>query len=213
MTKKEIKAMIRAKEKEAREIRDKVAASQDIEEVRSLGETLTKLRNDIDELEAQLDEMEESGYFDRSDVPENAEFRGADVVRAAYGASAGKSFHFGSAGVPEAVNGVDSLALRSNETFVSRLPQTERKALDLGKYVRGAVTGDWSNAVEERAAFNTSTTGVIIPNVLSAQVIDKARNLSLFTAAGVPIVPMSTNNLTIARVAEDPEFSFKEELA
>ena len=43
--------------------------------------------------------------------------------------------------------------------------------------------------------------------------IDKARNLSLFTAAGVPIVPMDTNNLTIARVAQDPEFAFKEELA
>lgn len=203
MTRKEIKDQIRAKEKEAREIRDKVAASHDLEEVKSLGETLTKLRNDIDELEAQLDELEESGYFDRSDIPENAEFRGADAVRTAYGAAAGSGV----------VNGVNTLALRNDEKFASRLSQADRKPLDLGKYVRGAVTGDWTNALEERAAFTTSTTGVIIPKVLSANVIDKARNLSLFTAAGVPIVPMDTNNLTIARVAQDPVFAFKEELA
>lgn len=36
MTKKEIKAQIRAKEKEARELRDKLAASQDLNEVRSI---------------------------------------------------------------------------------------------------------------------------------------------------------------------------------
>ena len=201
MTRKEIKAQIRAKEKEAREIRDKVAASHDVEEIRSLGETLTKLRNDIDELEAQLDELEESGHYERSDIPENAEYRGADVVRAAHAAGS------------NVINGVDTLALRSNEKFASRLSQADRKPLDLGKYVRGAVTGDWTNAVEERAAFTTSTTGVIIPKVLSANVIDKARNISLFTSAGVPIVPMSTNNLTIARVSQDPEFAFKEELA
>lgn len=212
MTKKEIKAQIRAKEAEARELRDKLVASQDINEVRSISDTLSKIRSDLDALEAQLDELEESN--ERSMIPEDAEFRGGDVVRAAYGASMGTSFHVGAGGgVPEVANGIDTLALRSKETFVSRLPQAEKKALDLGKYVRGAVTGDWSNAVEERAAFTTSTTGVIIPKVLSAQVIDKARNQSLFTAAGVPIVPMDTNNLTIARVAKDPEFKFKEELA
>ena len=201
MTRKEIKDQIRAKEKESREIRDKVAASHDLEEIRSLGETLRKLRDDSDELEAQLDELEESGHYDRSDIPENAEYRGADAVRAAYAAGS------------DVISGVDTLALRSNEKFASRLSQADRKSLDLGKYVRGAVTGDWTNAVEERAAFTTSTTGVIIPKVLSANVIDKARNISLFTSAGVPIVPMSTNNLMIARVSQDPEFAFKEELA
>ena len=158
MTKKEIKAQIRAKEKEAREIRDKVVASQDIEEVRSLSETLTKLSNDIDDLKTQLDDLEEVAYFERSAIPENAEYHGADVVRAAYGA-AGKSYQFGAAG-SDVVNGVDTLALRSNEKFASRLSQADKKPLDLGKYVRGAVTGDWANAVEERAAFTTSTTGV-----------------------------------------------------
>ena len=36
MTKRELKAAIRAKEKEAREQRDKLAASQDLKEVRAL---------------------------------------------------------------------------------------------------------------------------------------------------------------------------------
>lgn len=211
MTKKEIKALIRAKEKEIEELQDTVSASKDVEEVRSLTDKAKKLRNEKFDLLAQLDELEDS--FERTDVPEDAELRGADVVKAAYGASAGKSFNYGSANAPKAATGIESLALRSNESLVSRLPLRERKALDLGKYVRGAVTGEWTNAAEERSAFTTSTTGVIIPNVLSAQVIDKARNLSLFAAAGVPVVPMETNNLTIARVSEDPEFYFKEELS
>ena len=212
MTRKEIKAQIRAKNKEMRELQNKAAVSQDVEEIRSISESLAKLRNDLDELEAQLDDLDED---ERSAVPENAELRGADAVRTAYGATAVRSFNVGSGTVsaPETVNGVDTLALRSNETLVSRLSEAERKPLDLGKYVRGAVTGDWTDAVEERSAFTTSTTGVIIPKVLSAQVIDKARNISLFTAAGVPVIPMETNNVTIARVAEDPEFGFKEELA
>ena len=75
------------------------------------------------------------------------------------------------------------------------------------------MTGNWDGATEERNAFITTATGVIIPQVISAQIIDLARNTSLFTSAGVPVIPMSTNNMTIARVATDPEFSFKEELA
>ena len=212
MNKKEIKAQIRAKEKEERNLRNKIAASKDIEEVRSLGEALDKLRDDIDELMQMLDELEEQEYDDRNHVPEDAERRGFDGVKAAFGGSSIKgSFNINGGSVkPETVN---SIALRSNETLVSRLPQTERKPLDLGKYVRGAITGDWNNALEERAAFSSSTTGVLIPQMLSAQVIDKARNVSLFASAGVPIVPMESNNLTIARVASDPEFAFKEELA
>ena len=60
---------------------------------------------------------------------------------------------------------------------------------------------------------NTTSTGALIPAVLASRIIDKARNVSLFSAAEVPIVPMTSNNMTIARIASDPEFSFKEELA
>lgn len=217
MTRKEIKAQIRAKKKEINEQVSKGMRSQDAAEVRSINDTLVKLRADLDELEAQLDELEEQEEQERSampvmsgdPVPENAQLVNGNIR---------SGFFYGSgntaAGAAEIhVNGSGAFALRSNESLVSRVPKAERKTLDLGKYVRGAVTGNWNDATEERAAFTTSSTGVIIPQVLSAQVIDMARNVSLFTKAGVPIVPMETNNLTIARVAEDPVFAFKEELA
>lgn len=80
----------------------------------------------------------------------------------------------------------------------------------LGAVVRGMVTGKWDN-LELKNMVTTTSTGTLIPSVLSAQVIDQMRNLSLFTAAGVPVVPMDSNNLTISRVKTDPTFAFKEE--
>lgn len=105
-----------------------------------------------------------------------------------------------------------SLELRQGEKLVDRIKlDPEERGLSLGKYVKGIVTGDWTDAAAERRAMNTSINGAIVPKELAAQVIDLARNESLFTLAGVPIVPMETNSLTYARVKQDPTFGFKAE--
>ncbi len=80
----------------------------------------------------------------------------------------------------------------------------------LGDVVKGMVTGKWSSQ-DLKNLVTTSTTGTIIPEVLSAQVIDLARNKSLFTSANVPTVAMTTNNMKISRIASDPVFGFKAE--
>lgn len=80
----------------------------------------------------------------------------------------------------------------------------------LGSVVKGVVTGKWED-LELKNAVTTTSSGVLIPQVLSAQVIDLMRSKSLFTASGVPIYPMSSNNLVISRVKEDPTFKFKQE--
>lgn len=80
----------------------------------------------------------------------------------------------------------------------------------LGSVVKGVVTGKWED-LELKNAVTTTSSGILIPQVLSAQVIDLMRNKSLFTASGVPIYPMSSNNLVISRVKEDPTFKFKQE--
>lgn len=100
--------------------------------------------------------------------------------------------------------------LKRNESFNSRF-NVSNKNLDLGKYVRGLVTGNWSGAEEERNAFSTSAMGTIIPQEISGKIIDYARELSLFTQSGVPVYPMTTKKMTIARVENDPEFAFKTE--
>lgn len=80
----------------------------------------------------------------------------------------------------------------------------------LGNVVRGMVTGKWESS-ELKNAITTTTTGTLIPEVLSARVIDLARNVSLFTSAGVQVLPMETDNVKISRVKSDPNFKFKEE--
>ena len=106
--------------------------------------------------------------------------------------------------------------LNKTDSFISHVEASESDgtllAQDgaLGEVIRGMVTGKWVNR-EFKNAVTTSSAGTLIPQILSAQIIDQARALSLFTSAGVRIVPMDTNNMTISRVAKDPAFSFKEE--
>ena len=213
MTKKEIKDKIRDKKKMINDIYPKVMSSNDVNEIRAYSAQVDAYNNEILDLEAKLDELEErektpdnDAYF-QATPPDDAEKRGSNPFKTVASFSCGSN---GSGTVKP--SGIDTLALRSDETMSSRLGINQR-SLDLGKYVRGAVTGNWTDAAEERSALSTTTTGVLIPQQLSAQIIDKARNLSLFTAAEVPVVPMTSNNLTIARVKTDPVFAFKDELA
>lgn len=72
------------------------------------------------------------------------------------------------------------------------------------------VTGKWSSQ-ELKNVVGTTATGTLIPSILSSRIIDKAREISIFTVAGVPIVPMDSNNMTISRVVTDPVLKFKKE--
>lgn len=221
-TKREIMAEIYSKKLELRKLRKQGEEADTKTEVRSISAAMDKVCDAIDELEDELykldllegsDEDEERandpGWVPTAStpIPANAVKKGDSAIPSMRGKTLGS---FGSVGlsVPES-----AIALRSNEKMTDRVPMTERKHLDLGKYIRGAVTGNWNGAAEERSAFSTTATGVIIPQILSAQIIDRARELSLFTSANVPVIPMETNNITIARVSSDPVFEFKEELA
>ena len=199
MTKGEIKRFIREKNREAWKINDEISKTNNVDQVRSLGETLKNLRNEIDEAEEALDKMEEQEEASRS-----AQF---DVTQMR--AIPNMSFRMQYPGGGSPVQTGDTLSLRSDEKLASRFANKEN--LDLGKYIRGMVSGDWTNAENERRAMTTSGTGVLIPQALSAEIIDTARNISLFTASGVPVYPMPEGNMTIARVAKDPVFKFKAE--
>ena len=111
----------------------------------------------------------------------------------------------------------DPLYLGSGRTMVDLARKNHPEQMQLlntedalGEVVRGIVTGRWSNP-ELKNVVTTSGSSVIIPEVLSARVIDLARDISLFGAAVVPTVPMESNNLKISRIASDPVFKFKEE--
>ena len=217
---KELKAQIREKEREKREISRKAEASKDAEEVKKFTERVEELNAEIEELNAKIEELEEELddilYSDEEppvDETRTTLVNGDFAKRFRSGGSFGYGLNHAASQKP---NSLESMALRSDETMLSRVATTRNgKPLDMGKYIKGMVTGNWENALEERAIAPISTSGVgsLIPKELSAQVIDKARNLSLFASAGVPIVPMISNELTFARVKTDPTFAFKEELA
>lgn len=104
----------------------------------------------------------------------------------------------------------EGISVRKNETFKRKL-NIENRGLNIGKYIRGIATGNWENAENEKRAMTTAGTGTLIPQELSADIIDMARAVSLFTSADVPVIPMKSNNATISRVKKDPVFSFKQE--
>lgn len=110
-----------------------------------------------------------------------------------------------------------SLFLNKSDKLSDRVKQTDKKSNDilkqdgaLGEVIRGVVTGKWENN-ELKNIVTTTSTGVLIPQILSAEVIDLAREQSLFTNAGVRIIPMKENNMTISKITKDPIFSFKQE--
>lgn len=83
-----LKKLIERKKAEMAELKKRSDASQDLAEVRAIGETLAALKKEIEDAEAQLAELEDDGEGDnganddaqRSAVPANAELRNAQVV-------------------------------------------------------------------------------------------------------------------------------------
>lgn len=202
MTKSEIIKKLNERKAYFARLTETAEKSKSAEHVRAIGETLEAIKEEILDLESQLenaDEEDKTGAGEvtgeRSVVPDGVELRNAEIIKGAFTGT---------------VKSEEGLALRSDETMLSRV-KGDRTPLDIGKYVRGVVTGNWENADAERRAIDTSATGTIIPAVCSAQILDYARNVSLFGSAGVPTYPMDSNNLTLARLVKDPDFSFKAE--
>ncbi|HGM1391322.1 TPA: phage major capsid protein, partial [Clostridioides difficile] len=104
-------------------------------------------------------------------------------------------------------------ALGKKDSFRSSLNINNSQNLSLGKYIKGMHIGDWKDAnveMEAYKALNTSTGSTLIPRELSAEIIDLARNK--MALSNINVIPMETNNLTLAKVKSDPKFSFKKEL-
>lgn len=83
--------LIERKKEEIKTLQERSDASQDLAEVRAIGESLKKIAEEISEAESQLDKLdqeeeqpaqEEPAQAERSTVPANAELRNAQVVGA-----------------------------------------------------------------------------------------------------------------------------------
>lgn len=94
--------------------------------------------------------------------------------------------------------------------------RTDNENLRFGKIIRGMVTGDWKDAEKERRALAEGTDsagGFTVPSPLSTKLIDKARNATSIFKAGAVTVPMTSDELKIARLAGDPSAAWRLENA
>lgn len=83
---------------------------------------------------------------------------------------------------------------------------------DFGKFMKGVVTGDWTNAALEKQMVNLVTgSQYLIPEIWSSAIIDMARNASYVNQAGAQWSPMENRTLHIARQIDDAQLHWKAE--
>jgi HK97 family phage major capsid protein len=86
--------------------------------------------------------------------------------------------------------------------------------LDMDKYFRGMLTGNWAGADAERRVMSEGTNGAggyTVPTVTSAQLIDLARNQTRVIQAGAQTIPISTLVTNVPRQTADPTASWVSE--
>lgn len=148
--KKYFEKLIRAKEQQAQEIRDKVKASNDINEVRALGETLEKVLQELSDAKEQLAKLDENGGD--SGTGESASGESDDPNRN----DEGRSF------IPLA-----SYGTRSN------VPQDNGMSIEQRVAFANYVTRGTPIPAEMRATTTTSDTANVIPENLVNSILEK----------------------------------------
>ena len=107
--------------------------------------------------------------------------------------------------------------LAAEQTFVgamralNRIPDVQDdEQLSLGLYLRGALTGRWDGAENELKVHNalsgasSGAGGILIPEVLTGEVVDQARAQTRVIQAGARIVPMANRKVVVPKWASDP---------
>ena len=89
------------------------------------------------------------------------------------------------------------------------------KSIDVGKYFKGLLSGDWRGAQNEwqlRAITETTGSGLVfVPEEISSYVIYKALNAAQTVNAGCQITPMSSKTKVIPRQTSDVATEWKNE--
>jgi HK97 family phage major capsid protein len=138
------------------------------------------------------------------------------IVAGAMGGNASQSQE--AAGEKAPVDSISGLAVLSlKHRCIDNLPPSiERKGLSLSKFLRGVVTGLWTNAAEERKSLDETTLpggGYLLVPELSAQFIDIMRAQTRCVQAGAVTIPMATSQLRVPVLNTDVSTAWKTELA
>jgi len=109
------------------------------------------------------------------------------------------------------------IALRSDQSFRSwaqaraEVPEHIR-GMNAGQFLRAMVVNDKTDAERRALAEATdSAGGYTVPDILSSELIDKARANSVVMQAGARTVPLTSDSNTIAKVLTDPTPAWRAE--
>ena len=100
---------------------------------------------------------------------------------------------------------------RMEDWFTQFHQKGERLDLSVGDYVRAWITGEHTQNTQ-RAMSTTGSGGVLIPQLLSAKIIDLARNKTRVIQAGAVTWPMESKTLTVPKQTGDPSAGWRPEL-
>lgn len=118
---------------------------------------------------------------------------------------------------PEVLRRDQSFAEWARRTGQIPADHLSGRPLNLGIYLRGMTTGDWpaGSDLERRVMGEGTLTagGYAVPTVLSASIIELARNQARVLQAGATVVPMSTQTVNLAKWAGDPAVAWHSENA
>jgi HK97 family phage major capsid protein len=184
------------------ELRQELETAANITEER-LGEIEAELR----QLEAEEERI--GGAAARLEAVRSGSAHTRTVATFSAGARAATSA--GGTGLPVSRDD-KALILGKEQRMADRYPNAA--GLSLGRYLRGIVTGNWTGAAAESAEYRSLTTvsgAALIPQALSAQVLDAVRAKSVLFQSGASMVPMEARTVVIPRVKTDPVFGFKAE--
>lgn len=109
----------------------------------------------------------------------------------------------------------DSFAKHVRGRNLGRWDQRD-EGLSIGRYVRGLLTGNWTDADAEMRAMAEGTVaggGALVPTPLASEVIDLARNKARVIEAGAQTVLLESNIEYIGRQISDPTVSWRFENA
>ena len=216
LTRSQRKGLTRAQEIESTRIADlRVVASLYAKHgANEIVESFVRSGESVDDFQRALMVKMTTGHSDAREglVADYPEQRGATPIRSGSWASDYGSY-------VQDPRGYQLPLLARNQSVrehMGRSGSSEYQNLNLGKFIKGAITGNWRNAELEQRAMSEGVLGAggyMVPTPLAAELFDLSRNLSVLLEAGARTVLFDSQSLKIARVITDPVAAWKAENA
>lgn len=193
-----------------------------IELRRQKGELIAKMRGIMDAADGRPLTRAQDADFQKLEAQVSKMTAREDqmVVELDLPAPEGRSHPLGGLGEP-----MEAPIRRSGDVLILAPEQRVATSLGLGsrgqdlrldRCLRGIVTGNWREAEAEKRAMAEGLDalgGYAVPEALSAEIIDLARNQARVFQAGARTVPMTSDTLNLARITGDPTATWKAENA